>query len=129
MKNRILKITFESTNNFLGGAQDGFIELYKSEDNSYYATYAHRVMPGKEVAEKKRVSEQSVSKINDLLVSITLPAFPRHSMGCDGGFTEIEVGGYGGGSKFRWWSAPPEGWEELNEVTSSIIELCGHKIA
>ena len=42
-------------------------------------------------------------------------------MGCDGGYTELEIGGYSGKSHFRWWSCPPDGWEELNELTNKLI--------
>ena len=57
------------------------------------------------------------------LSTLQIPAFPEHIMGCDGGFTEIEIGGYVGKSCYRWWSCPPEGWEKLDEIVQKIITL------
>ena len=57
------------------------------------------------------------------LEDIKVPAFPYVSMGCDGGFTELRVGGYEGGAHYRWWSCAPNGWEELDAVAGSVIAL------
>ena len=40
---------------------------------------------------------------------------------------ELEIGGYGGKSHFRWWSAPPEGWEQLDAITGKLIDLSGYE--
>ena len=44
-------------------------------------------------------------------------------MGCDGGFTELEIGGYAGKSHFRWWSDTPKGWKDLDAIASTVIAL------
>jgi len=56
------------------------------------------------------------------LSTVRIPPFPQHHMGCDGGFTEIEMGGYDGNSSFRWWSSPPEEWQEFDNIVQQILE-------
>jgi len=44
-------------------------------------------------------------------------------MGCDGGFTELYIGGYSGKVTCRWWSVPPKAWEELGETALEVISF------
>jgi len=46
-------------------------------------------------------------------------------MGCDGGFTELQVGGYSGKAHYRWWGEPPVGWEELGIIAEEVLQLSG----
>jgi hypothetical protein len=72
-----------------------------------------------------RLSAKTIEQIFQLLASVTIPVFASHEMGQNGGFTELEVGGYGGGASFRWWSCPPQQWQSLDQATNKIIDLCG----
>ena len=63
------------------------------------------------------------------LSQINIPAFPQHEDGCDGGYTEIKMGGYNGKSHYRWWSGTPVGWEQLVEITYEILDYIGEKDA
>jgi hypothetical protein len=56
------------------------------------------------------------------LVFLSIPAFPIPIIGCDGGYTELEVGCYQRLSHFRWWSVPPDGWDVLDEIVGKIIK-------
>ncbi len=47
-------------------------------------------------------------------------------MGCDGDFTELELGDYVGKSSFRWSSVPPVEWEALDEITRKINDYAGN---
>jgi len=49
-------------------------------------------------------------------------SFPIPTIGCDGGYTELEVGCYQRLSHFRWWSVPPDGWDVLDEIAGKIIK-------
>ena len=42
-------------------------------------------------------------------------------MGCDGVFYSMSVGSPCGEAIYKWWSAPPDGWEVLPKVTGQII--------
>ena len=44
-------------------------------------------------------------------------------MGCDDEFTELEIGGYSGMSRYRQWSNPPHDWEKLDKITQDIINF------
>ncbi len=71
-----------------------------------------------------------ISVLNNFLlrlakINIFLPI--AFDMGCDGGFTEIEIGGYEGSFKFRWWSEPPLSLRELSEAVYEFIDLIEKK--
>jgi len=56
---------------------------------------------------------------------LKIPAAPVFDMGCDGGFTEIEIGDYSGKAHYRWWSIPPRGWEELSKIAQEGLRIYG----
>ena len=64
-----------------------------------------------------------VDGILERLRSIEINAAPDFKMGDDGGFTELEIGGYAGKAHYRWWSVPPDGWEPLQNIAREILEL------
>jgi hypothetical protein len=71
------------------------------------------------------LAPEQLEAIFDRLRSIRIPPAPDYEMGCDGGFTEVEIGGYGGKAHYRWWSVPPEGWQPLDDIAKEIIRLSG----
>jgi len=99
------------------------IEIVKYQDGSFFSKYTWNDSAVTKQTIKKQMTASEVKKIMASLSALHIPAFPEHRMGCDGGFTELEVGGYEGKSCYRWWSGAPEGWEELDEVTQGIIDL------
>jgi hypothetical protein len=122
---RVIRIAVESTwvrPNELSKYQ---IDILKYSNGCYFARFKKWDHTGKVLTFKDELPTRTVTDILELLRTIQIPAFPRHMMGCDGGFTEIEVGGYGGKSHFRWWSAPPNGWEQLDQVAAELIERSG----
>lgn len=54
-----------------------------------------------------------------------IPAFPEHVLGCDGCYTELQVGKWGGSESYKWWSERPEGWEPLGEIVDYILAATG----
>ena len=121
MAKRILRVAYEGTFGVIHETAKRTIDIIKHKDGEYYYKFIKMNELQKNVAVKKKVDSCKVEEILTMLSTITVPAFPRHDMGCDGGFTEIEVGDYGGKSHFRWWSMPPEGWEALDDVARKII--------
>ena len=67
-----------------------------------------------------RVSKRWVSGLFRRLENASIPAFPSPQVGADGGFTELEIGGYAGKAHYRWWSKPPRGWEVLHQIACEI---------
>lgn len=78
---------------------------------------------GKSVKTQCKVPAKRVAQILDQLRELTIPAAPDFEMGCDGGFAELEVGGYSGKAHYRWWSVLPQGWERLAQLASDIFKL------
>ena len=74
-----------------------------------------------------RVSKGWVCYIFKRLERTSIPVFPPPQMGADGGFTELEIGGYAGKAHYRWWSEPPQGWETLNQIACEIHEKFYHR--
>ena len=66
------------------------------------------------------VSKKWVTSLLKRLEHTCIPAFPPPRVGADGGYTELEIGGYCGKAHYRWWSLPPEGWEKLDEIAMEI---------
>ena len=62
-------------------------------------------------------------QLRQRLREMKVPVYPDIVMGCDGEFTELRIGGYEGGAKYRWWSAAPEGWEDLDEFALGVRAL------
>ena len=87
----------------------------------------HKKNPDKETYRKTDKYQLNASDMVTLLKklsNVTIPASPIHEMGCDGSFTELEIGDYNGKAHYRWWSVPPEGWEVLEEITNTIFSWC-----
>ena len=77
--------------------------------------------------EEVRVSKRWVCRLLEKLEHACIPAFPAPQVGADGGFIELEIGGYSGKAHYRWWSVPPQGWEILNRIASEIPQKFYHK--
>lgn len=97
--------------------------LYEVEGGSYLIRHWKVDDDGKRRSIKYLLEASDVQPILKQLFKLNLPIAQELIPGCDGGFTEIELGDYWGGSKFRWWSVPPEGWEELDVLTQKILGL------
>ena len=100
--------------------------LFKSEEGDYLIRHWKVDHTGKRRSTKHPLQACDVDPILVQLFKLKLPIAQELIPGCDGGFTEIELGDYWGGSKFRWWSVPPEGWEELDTLVSELLGLVSH---
>ena len=80
---------------------------------------------GSTIHTKQILAPEQLDAIFERLRSIRIPPAPDFEMGCDGGFTELEIGGYSGNAHYRWWSVPPEGWQPLDSIAKDIIRLSG----
>ena len=104
------------------------ITLYQRVNGEFYLKgrpIRHGVMcvdtdaiPIKEI----RVSKRWVTGLFFRLENAKISAFPPPQMGADGGFTELEIGGYAGKAHYRWWSEPPESWKVLDQIASEIYD-------
>ena len=66
------------------------------------------------------VSARWVKSLLKRLERTSVPVFPPTKVGADGGYTELEIGGYCGKALYRWWSQPPEGWEALDLIAKEV---------
>ncbi len=129
----VISLRFEPT--FFGwGDGDIWIRIVRSQEGCY--TLLADKMPGTSsqgdykdqepvLSLKKDLRPKTVQSILDELDMLEIKAFPKQEMGCDGGFTELEIGGYDGKAVFRWWSATPEPWRPLEEIAGKIRKLSG----
>ena len=97
--------------------------LFELEGDAYLMRHWKVNDLGKRRSTKHNLQASDVDPILEQLFKLKLPIAQELIPGCDGGFTEIELGDYWGGSKFRWWSVPPEGWEELDRLVYDLLEL------
>ncbi|MBD1399441.1 hypothetical protein [Pelovirga terrestris] len=125
----ILRISTEGTFGTPYETAKKMFEVIKDNKGAYYFKFTKKNELLQNETIKKRVENDQIAEIMSRLSAIKIPAFPNHQMGCDGGFTELEVGGYEGKSHFRWWSGPPQGWEELDDVARLIIETISTEIS
>jgi hypothetical protein len=124
MQKEILSIRSELCFSPTGGSTKS-IEITKNDAGSYTARFKGRDDTGEKVTIEKQLATNEIEAILGELRDMQIPAFPEHDMGCDGGFTELMVGGYDGRSHFRWWSVPPPGWEPLEEIVGKIVMCSG----
>ena len=101
------------------------IDIIENSNGEYISKYTKTNEDNKRVTIKKKMTSSDVNGIMEELSTIHIPAFPNHHMGCDGGFTELEVGGYSGKSHYRWWSGAPDGWEVLDDIVERVIRCSG----
>lgn len=66
-------------------------------------------------------SDWAVELLNDLK-NANIPLLPEEIYGCDGEFFTMSVGSDFGGATYKWWTAPPEGWEILPKITRRMID-------
>ena len=132
MVDRILRVSYEGTFGTWDETTKRTIDIVKFSNGEYYLKFSRLYFviengteKKKRLTTKRKIEAVKVDKILKKLSKVQIPAFPEHHMGCDGGFTEIEMGGYAGKSSYRWWSGAPEGCEELDKVTQSIISDFG----
>ena len=129
MAERLLRIKIESCGPGLPyQLEPRIISVTRFCNGEYIAKYTKSDENDKKVTVKNKMTASDVDVIMKDLSTIHIQAFPDHRMGCDGGFTELEVGYYSGKSHFRWWSSPPEGWEVLDDIVEKVIHCCGINI-
>ena len=104
------------------------IDVIKNSNGEYIAKYTKTNENNKKVTVKKKMTASDVDEIMKELSKIHIQAFPNHLMGCDGGFIELEVGGYSGKSHFHWWSGAPYGWEVLDDIVERVIHCSGIEV-
>ncbi len=125
MADILIKVKRESCFGMPHELKPKIIDIERTADNIYFAKLTKYNSNNLKETYKNELKKSDVDSILKELQSITIPAFPNHFMGDDGGFTEIIVGGYAGKSSFRWWSGTPKGWECLDEITNKIVKLSG----
>jgi len=126
MADRLLRIKLESCGpGYLHESLPRIIDVIEDSNGGYISKYTKTDENNKKVTVKKKMTANDVDGIMKELSTINIQAFPNHLMGCDGGFTELEVGGYSGKSHFRWWSAAPDGWEVLDDIVDRVINCSG----
>ncbi len=126
MAERLLRIKLENCGpSFPRELLPKRIDIIENSNGEYISKYTKTNEDNKRVTIKKKMTSSDVNGIMEELSTIHIPAFPNHHMGCDGGFTELEVGGYSGKSHYRWWSGAPEGWEVLDDIVERVIRCSG----
>ena len=126
MADRLLRIKIEGCGPGLPHElSPRIIDVIEASDGKYICKYTKRDESNNKVTVKKKMATSDVDGIMEELSTINIQAFPDHIMGCDGGFTELEVGGYSGKSHFRWWSDGPDGWEVLDDIVERVIQCSG----
>lgn len=120
----LLVLRTEST--WTGDDSDEIKLIADSSDNSFYleGIPRRRKQPNSPLPrppmQRINVSEQWVNYIFMKLETTSIPIFPKPEMGFDGGFMELEIGGYEGKATYRWWNSPPAAWEPLHKIATVI---------
>jgi hypothetical protein len=97
--------------------------LFKTLEGGYFIRH-WKTRDGKRRSRKIPLEARRIEPILEKLMQLNVPIAPEPVLGCDGDFTELHLGeDYAGGAHFRWWSVPPEGWEELDALTQQILDM------
>lgn len=122
---RILRIKIENYMGYRYELVPKVISISRAKNGEYWARCSVVDENLKRVVTKNKLNRKKVESLLAELQKLQIPAVPKFKMGCDGGFTEIEIGDYEGKALYRWWSEPPKGWEELDSLTEQFIEMSG----
>jgi len=125
MADRLIRISRENSFGMPYQTAKRILDIMVNNNDEYYAKYSKMNQHGKRDILKKPVSKIILEELLQNITTITIPAFPIHHLGCDGGVTELEIGRHSGDSIYRWWSVPPKGWEVLDELVDKIVKLSG----
>jgi hypothetical protein len=109
----------------LGGTAKRRLDILEAADGAYHFKYKGFDEDGEPLLLKRLLDQGAVVKIKTLMSKAVIPAFPEHVFGCDGCYTELEVGKWGGCESYKWWSEKPEGWEPLGEIVDYILVATG----
>ena len=94
MIERLIRIKLEGTFGLPHELAKKQIDIFKDKNGEYYSKYTRMDENFKKISSKKKLVSSEIRKTIKLLSTIQIPAFPKHQMGCDGGFTEIEITGH-----------------------------------
>jgi len=97
--------------------------LFEVEAGGYLIRHWKVDDDGKRRSTKYLLEASDVEPILKRILQLDLPVAPAFDTGCDGGYTELEIGEYWCKSIFRWWSVPPRGWEVLDDLTYELLRL------
>ena len=125
MAERILRIVTESTWGMPEECKPKNTDVVRTNDGKYHCRYLVLNDEGRRERRKVGIDEAQIISVLQRLKMASIPAVPSFEMGCDGGFTELHVGGYSGKVSYRWWSEPPKGWEELDKIASEVLSWRG----
>ena len=121
--NKVLRIKCEGTMGYTDITSPRTIDILKDESGDFHCRYKYKNY-NEDITIKSQLDANIMNDFMGELSTLTIPAFPQHNMGLDGGFTEIEMGNYDGKSYYRWWTVPPKGWGELDDFTQRLISFC-----
>ena len=126
MKNKCPSLRISRTRSFEMFRTYTRLRLDPNDDGSY--TSFGRAYEDPWIEVKRCIPASEIQPLLDRLITLRLPIVPEEIMGCDGDFTELKLGNSFTGVKLNWWSALPEGWEELDEITQALIDVSGTDI-
>lgn len=122
---RILRIKLESCMGYTYELVPKVITISRAKNGEYWSRCSVVDEDLKRIVTKKKLNRKKVESLLAELRKSQIPAVPKFETGCDGSYTEIEIGDYEGKVLYRWWSEPPKGWEELDSLTEQFIEMSG----
>ena len=122
---RVLRIRQECNYPLAGGIILSTIDLFRRERGEYWALCRDVRTLGKPVTARKKLDRDRVDLLLAKLNMLKIPALPDFDHGCDGGYTEIEIGDREGKACYRWWDVPPRGWEELDRIINRFVRMAG----
>lgn len=103
---RILRIKIENSMGYRYELVPKIIAITRKNDGEYWACSRYTDENFKRVIIKKKLVRKKVESLLSELRKLQIPASPQFITGCDGGFTELEIGNYDGKVLYRWWSEP-----------------------
>lgn len=121
----ILTLTTEPCVNESGELHVHIIQ--HGDDYSAACTYEPGCLEWEQYGEKTLnwtapLSAALVVQIQHELCNARIPAMPVFYSGHDGTIYEVGLGDYMGAATYRWWGAPPQGWEVLGLVHRRIVD-------
>jgi hypothetical protein len=75
------------------------------------------------VAFERSLSEDEADRVHSAISDFQIPAVPDFALGCDGHDVTLEIKRGFNVSCYSWWESPPPGWEPLDRIAQTILQI------
>ena len=101
------------------------IVISRLENGEIWGECSYGDENARKAKKKIKLNRERAGLLLEKLERLRIPAAPDLVSGCDGGYTEVEIGDEYSKAVYRWWDEAPRGWEELERIADRFVRMMG----